>query len=620
MIKRKKILKIGLLLVLIFSIKTIYAAEITMPYININSGKGGSSGEPKKQRVEEFQSGIHRYYCDYNNNLALLRKVYVNAYDMKGRTIIPYVLIPSVEFKAGTFIGMNVQEAKQASWNLTDYDFYERKKQYLCTYALSAEGEKVCEKACDACSDGQAAAAAVMKACSMCSVCKKPPQPTPIVEYYREPNEEECPTESGFFVRTAMTLKDDNVIVKLENEVPECMQKAADDTSDIALYYVKTPSINIDIIDPNDYDSKKVKLLSYGTYNLLIDKDILSEQFGGTMSMPTKEIDDPNEIKTRFPPPDYEPKQQDEYHARYEYGPEKTCINVKTSDVYYAYHCDHSTEKNKFDTSSLKEIPKKTTFDSELGEEMEYWDYFIPLDTTTTKYDGDDLGFFISITDRKNEGMDNEYCRSIIEYLYGTNSRYNYKEILMLVINNQYGEFKGDYNGPDSETPSEDLEMLSDPKYSCILSAKVKFNITQKFYGEVVGEKKEGKTELSIKGYGFYYRPIDVNKPFPNEIASDSIWMGLYDYNTITVKDKDNNEIKTVNLDDSFGDITYSTQEVSLTEVREKIVNEYTNWKEMELNGLSKFVDELGLRRSVNLKEIYKLGCGPDNLDWEGCK
>ena len=159
----------------------------------------------------------------------------------------------------------------------------------------------------------------------------------------------------------------------------------------------------------------------------------------------------------------------------------------------------------------------------------------------------------------------------------------------------------------DSDKAKEQVED------GCILASIIKIPAQQKFYNE-----KNSK----IRGYGSYYRPIDINNPFPNGLSENSYWYGLIDIdkNIIKVTDKSNNT-KTYNLADSFKEKTYSIYNINSNVIREynhQERNFYTSWENMNLDGTSKFVNQYLTRH--NNRNYYRLGCGPANSDWEECK
>ena len=755
-----------------YIIPKTYAVTAALPYVNPNHGSGNTYQKPRYETNEYITPDLHhQYYCTYNDNLALLRTVSVNAYDSEGRTIIPFFPISLVDFKSGTAIGTNVQETKKAAWDISGRKIYEHLYTKKVTYEYIGcpicETAKKCEEAAAAkakCAEAQAQCTSLAQglaeglgaaginpgnipnlgglscdniaACANiptvpegtnceaaieeCEACEKGckeetkgedaycyafgsyNQPTAVVEIckptkgytmdFKSQDEdvlgewfECCPKTydtchdtgesniangepSIFPFRAAEQNKELNEAKGvLKDAVKLCTQYAAQDTSDKrAIPFIATPTIEIQIFEPNEYNKKnekdesKIELKTFSGYKVLLDKNLNAkekllqtkkishyvnsydnkyksedvsyflEDFYSYEQLHVKEIDDPQQLKTNLPEVNYVPKEKDEYHVSYEYSPDKVCIDVRTSDVYYdttdtknghneppKQECtDLQKSNNKKD--DIKEVPNKITQDEYLNQkDVEYWHYFIPLDTKTTNSDGNDFGFFISVTDKRTAPMKWDYCISILEYMKENQDAglLSYTDILLPIKDNVSVGFEGDYD--------KDYELFSEQKYGCLFSLKVKFNIKQKFYGEVTDDNK-----LKIKGYGFYYKPINVNEPFPNSLANDSLWKNLYSSlnNTIIVKDENGNET-TIDLNSAFANITYTTKDVSsdpalINDLRVDTVNGevYTSFKDVNIkNGQSPFVEKYNLRRNVDLSSLYKLGCGPDNLNWEGC-
>ena len=128
-----------------------------------------------------------------------------------------------------------------------------------------------------------------------------------------------------------------------------------------------------------------------------------------------------------------------------------------------------------------------------------------------------------------------------------------------------------------------------------------------------------------IRGYGYFYRQIDINNPFPNGLSATSIWNGLIDTtnNVIKITDKndENKIIKKYNLSDSFKEKSYSIYNINSSAIRNynhQERNFYTSWEDMDVDGTSTFINDYLTR--YNSRDYYKLGCGPANSDWEECK
>lgn len=245
--------------------------------------------------------------------------------------------------------------------------------------------------------------------------------------------------------------------------------------------------------------------------------------------------------------------------CNYIYSVNKTCMNVKTAAVNYI-----TNENGK---CSEDEIEVKGPSDM--------WPYFVPLNTKNKDT------FFISISAAgKNAKQSSGACKYVI------NNYSNYKE---LIIRTDSKQFTGD--------KSKDLSLASS---GCYLSSVVNIPTIQKFYNE---------QNDNLKGYSFYYRQIDISNPFPNGVEKDSYWNDWYQ-----------SKNKHPELTESFNKVTYYTGIINADSVRNyNQAYKYTSWQDMNTSGLSNFITS-SMRIDVDKKAIYKLGCGPLNKDWSGCK
>lgn len=244
----------------------------------------------------------------------------------------------------------------------------------------------------------------------------------------------------------------------------------------------------------------------------------------------------------------------------FSYNREKTCIDVKTGNVRYI-------GKNE---------------NCNLNEENEYairtaegrWKYFIPLDANSN----DDFSFYTKPLD--SGALSGGQCQNLI---------LKYPNEYLSLIQPSKGSFTGNkYN--DRRKAGE---------YGCYWSLNITIPIDQRFYNEL----ENGK---NFKGFNFYYKPIDIDNPFPNGLTNTSIW---YDWNE--------SDVKNPNLSDSYnGTPTYvaytSGNEYSIRQYNK--LEEYTSWDNMYVNGVSKFIEtENIIQRNVDRDSFYALGCGPKN-------
>ena len=154
----------------------------------------------------------------------------------------------------------------------------------------------------------------------------------------------------------------------------------------------------------------------------------------------------------------------------------------------------------------------------------------------------------------------------------------------------------------------------------CTFEIDVTIPVIQRFYNEL---REDTETVFEgFKGFNFYYKPIDINEPFPNGLNNTSIW---YEWN----KDKNN-----PNISKSYEQLTYYAN----TSQNENEIRKYNNQKEydndkkdypyaswegknendteggMNKDGTSNFIDnkDIVTRRT---EDFYNLGCGPKNTN-----
>jgi len=260
----------------------------------------------------------------------------------------------------------------------------------------------------------------------------------------------------------------------------------------------------------------------------------------------------------------------------FKYEREKTCINVKTGQVAYVAYSEPCLEDEYEITQETADNGKK------------YWKYFIPLNANSTD------GFKVSLVAKGNQiGV---LCKQYID-------KYPHYQSLIVDIN----------GNPLSSNPTEaKLEVESGCKYQ----TEITIPVIQKFYNE----QDNG---INFKGFNFYYKPIDINNPFPNGLNETSLW---HDWNEDVNKAPD--------ISESYEEITYyantAGNEEKIREYNNKKEQDenkkdypYTSWKGkndedidggMNINGTSNFIKNQGIVISyVTTESFYPLGCGPWN-------
>ena len=131
---------------------------------------------------------------------------------------------------------------------------------------------------------------------------------------------------------------------------------------------------------------------------------------------------------------------------------------------------------------------------------------------------------------------------------------------------------------------------------SCQISFTLNFPVVQKYYYE---EKKNN--QLKFNGYNFYYRPININNPFPNVPTKTSLWYEWYNSNN-----------KKPNLKDSFNEITYSVDvpnKLADTIRAYNLNNPYPSFDKLSLKGKSSFLQSIEVE-ALTKDKSYSLGGG----------
>lgn len=243
----------------------------------------------------------------------------------------------------------------------------------------------------------------------------------------------------------------------------------------------------------------------------------------------------------------------------FSYSIEKTCINVKTGKINYIKKTEEC-DKNK---------------EYEIASEDGKWTYFIPLNANSKE------DFSLSLKEIIGSGkIDSVSCEDIMK---------NYPNDYRNFLKSAGEEFSGVYE--------KDKKKVSK---GCYWALNIIIPITQKFYNE--------QDNGTFKGFNFYYKPIDINNPFPNGIPTNSIW---------TEKETKKLTGTSFNKDD----ITYIADVTNANAIRDYKNQEtnhkknlYTSWENMHINGVSDFIENGGfIKRNVSKTDFYKLGCGPEN-------
>ena len=246
-----------------------------------------------------------------------------------------------------------------------------------------------------------------------------------------------------------------------------------------------------------------------------------------------------------------------------------SCINVKNGDIRYIGENGNCNPDND---------------EYEIKEEPEYWKYFIPLNSNSA----DDVSIILDPILESgivNAGM----CKSIMS---------NHPDAYMNLIIPANGSFSGNI--------TNDKEKVSG---GCYWGVNIKIPVIQRFYNEIVNNN----TFERFKGFNFYYKPIDIDNPFPNGLNNTSIW---YEWNGTNP-----------NISQSYDKMIYyantSGNEQEIRKYNDKNNDKYTpyaSWDKLNKDGTSEFVRNSGIMDEGKVplpdkNSFYNLGCGPKNTN-----
>lgn len=575
--KMNKLLCLSLLFGL--GTNTCYAANAN--FIGQLVDSGGTSSEETEVPYSDwadYPSDNHIYQYRYRSEINSATTISMNAYDLEGESIIPHSVTidpDKYKFKAGTWIGINVTETHGANWKVYDFDYQEKLKKYTCNYTVPSTAytcyepttvTNVNKEYCDGESGVFSLYPDTVGGSSGRGSCKYNKAKTCYTDSrteeltYEKPYNESfsCPqtypnTNYSLSSQEVETISADFSDAEIENIMKE---KATDEVHKKALDSVKWSAGTVKYITNNSYP-KDIKDLEYKTIN-----------DGQSVKAPIDKVN--SDGVSGY------------VEQAYEILERKVCMNLKTSQVSYGRDCKTSEGEIQIETG--------TVTDTYLNNKVNYWHYFIPLNTTS------DSVFTLDIVKNENRKFSISECKQFMS----TNNEYiNY--IVPIDLNNNNGTFVGDYNRYTDKNLSLDNKKLQTGG-GCYISTKITFPIVQEFYNEKT-TTKNGETTKQIKGFNFYYKPIDIENPFPNGILSTSIWHGW---------DKLKN--KTPDVAKSFEQVTYIASEIDSNAVRSYTKNNpYTSWKNMKLDGTSKYIDNAGIIKRNTKNNIYALGCGPAN-------
>ena len=544
-----------------------------------NSGTHDQNGGTEKEMA--YDSGASRYICNYQQKVSYDVDVEINAYDISGTSLIPYSFTPSNTIKAGTWVGINANEYKSSSWQVSSFKYYEVMKKVVCTYHYDEKYEDTYKRVisvvpvniCTGYLKGRCGknryAGGYLCDCTRIETTKKKTQDAHDEvcgepQYFSYNQSGSGSAESWPCPETCNEgkLKSGGKSIETENKPPtdmeeakKCKVKAEGAAANISAGMVNTPSNTLEYIDTNNYDTNDFEKNLSSVEGVKVD--------GGSTSSSSDD------------------SASGGAWATFSYSPQKTCIDVKTAKVTYGNKC--------IESDSNKLIPNATVYDKYTKEDVTYWHYFIPLNAKT------DSIFYVRLKENKASLYDEKICKGFIE-----NSPNDYPNIIKPKTG---GVFIGDYSKGKN---SLDYKKL---KSGCYVAMTVYFKVDQDFYNE-----KSVNSAYSLNGYKFYFRQVDINKPFNTIPNASSSWYEWYNKNS---------KNGTANFNKSFNTITYTADVLKPEKIRKynsDSDNFYTSWQKMREDGTSEFITKNDFVTRKNSGSTYKLGCGPGNTDWSGCK
>ena len=559
----KKISKIlGFILLLSsFVINTSYCKALGIGTTEVDLDGDGPVQKQEFSEWASYNKDEKKYRYRYKSIWAFNSDINLNAYDLEGKSLIPYssYIDPNEKnLKAGTWIGINATEIKSVSWGLGELQVEEIKKKYKCTYTIP--GTTYCAKrtsiwttktTCDGLK-GSFSYAGGYGICSYCSSYKTTEASQDSYEIDGEYAYNETPPKCNSTSHKLESPEEIMVEVTDKKVIEIIENKIINHLHGLAVSSVRSPSGILKYkADTNDINTTgKTSLNGVSVY--------YSDNYSPGKKNGTVRQD-------------------------FDYSPKNICINVKTSDISY--------KSSECGTNEMK-IENGTIYENSMRKDVSYWRYFIPLNANSKSE------FTIDVVKNGDVVFNAKQCASFMETFKTdlNKEKDDYRNYIIPADNTK--EFVGDYN--QKGTKSTDWKILTGNTPGCQIAVTIKFPIAQKFYNE--------QEDSTFKGFNFYYKPINVNNPFPNGIPTNSIWTKKeIDKLTGTNLNKDNITY-IANVTNAKAIRDYKNQETNHKK------NLYTSWENMHLNGVSDFIENGGfVKRNVSKTDFYKLGCGPAN-------
>ena len=657
MIKRIfKYLVLLILLIFYLTYNKIYADTNVNVYYNhnynwSNSGNTEPSGPPEPNgsysvTLRDNNGKNHNYKCEFYYSTNVSTTVTVNSYNINGKSLMNGSTIIDEIFKSGTWIGLRNTETKVATWNVDQGSI--KCKEVLYSYTCAYK-KKITN------SSTQIITSTIGPTNTATDCDTKCENKNPRYPDYRWPTPGTTNICTCIRYQTTTSSSFDYKYKNYTNEPTNECPNTHPDNGDYTLYqktneksHVYENNNNEALTKATEEAKRVAKAEAIAKLNGVISTvEILEEKSNGELNSKTLQLN--SYVNSEYDP--YKVNEEGTYYGKYtkvyEFRPHKVCLNIITGAINYRESGNCQTDEKDV-TEGLGTDGKK------------YWRYFIPLNTLSGS------NFYIRLGKKNsNTKLSKEECASVMEsypleddYLHyikrksgeefkgmqtldeetvkndGGCRRKNGAEISVnncLAIMNEH-QMHNDYthyikslseNFTFTDKKVNESYNINNIKQNkgCRFSVTINYNIEQKFYGE------DKKSEyISLKGYGTYFRQIDINNPFPNGIDTKSLWNGLYDTNTRKIN-TGNGEVKLTDFDT----ITYIAKISGENAKKIRIFNDetsYTKWTKdysnqngMNANGTSNFVrnNNTIFTKLQSKNSFYNLGCGPANKDWSGC-
>lgn len=527
----------------------------------------GSLSENTEIPFEKIDSNykINNKYFLYTYEKRILSNspININAYNINGESVMPEgpeIDATKYSFKSGTWVGIEITERQYVQWEIKEFKAVERRKKYLCKYKSSTETK----------TETKSKAPVKASECT-CPKCWFSPFGDPANNPDGQCN---WKTTYTIIIPGGSYVTDESYDYYAEPNKNPC--KSTYNGQEFDSYEETYEDVETTSGDGEYWETLKEKAYEE-VYNEAISR--IGGSFGTIEFIKSHNYPkDPDDLIYGYihggdPINEYsdEPGESGKAYRDYIYTQSKVCMNLKTAEVTYGEDC-------KKNDSDVKEIKNK-----------KYWHYFIPLNTKNSNN-----AFFLKIIPNKKLSV-NECETAMKKYAD------RYKDIL---IPNLGDMFVGDYH--KGKKVSSDWNKV-DNNGGCYFGTTIYFPTIQRFYNETEDKK--------IKGFNFYYKPIEINNPFPNGISETSAWKDWYA-----------SENKIPNLNESYSTITYKALNINAGIIRHYnnidesprdgiSDNLYNDWTKMNIDGTSKYIDNNNPIQRNGKINVYKLGCGQANVD-----